>query len=157
MKILIFNLNKEYYATDIQNVERILGYETPTELPNAPYFVEGVINQEDSILPIIDISKEFKLSTDMHEKNCAKKIIVVKREKKKFGIVVNNVSEVKDVDEKLIEDAPEITKNSKREYIKGLIRFDKKIVILLDLEKLLSSGDEDKIFKGGRDESIGRG
>lgn len=146
MKILIFNLNKEYYATDIKDVERILGYETPTELPEVPDFVEGVINEEDNILPIINISKKFKLSDDLENNDSVKKIIVVKRQEKKFGIIVNSVSEVKDVEGDSIEQPPEITKNAERKYIKGLIKFDKKIVILLDLDKILSSGDEEKIF-----------
>ena len=57
-KMLIFGLNGEHYATDIKEVERILGYQEPTVLPDAPIFVKGVINYEQSILPIISLSKK---------------------------------------------------------------------------------------------------
>ena len=59
-KIIIFGLNGERYAADIKEVERILGYEEPTVLPEAPAFVKGVINHEDKILPIISLSKKFR-------------------------------------------------------------------------------------------------
>lgn len=143
-KIIIFGLNGEYYAADIQEVERILGYEEPTVLPEAPSFVKGVINHEDKILPIISLSKKFNIGerTD----NESKKIIVVKRKEKKFGIIVDNVYEVRDIYDNIIENAPEITNTAERKYISGLIKLENKIVILLNLEKILSTEDEENIF-----------
>ena len=143
-KIIIFGLNGEHYAADIREVERILGYEEPTVLPEAPSFVKGVINHEDKILPIISLSKKFNIGegTDYE----AKKIIVVKRKEKKFGIIVDNVYEVRDMDGDVVENAPEITNTTERKYISGLIKLENKIVILLDLEKILSTEDEDNIF-----------
>ena len=75
-----------------------------------------------------------------------KKIIVIKREEKKFGIIVENVYEVRDVNTDSIEVTPSITSTIEREYINGLIKLEDNIVISLDLEKILSSEDEDKIF-----------
>lgn len=144
MKMLIFSLNGEHYATDIKEVERILGYEEPTVLPDAPLFVKGVINYEDSILPIISLSRKFNFGDDKESVN--RKIIVVKREDKKFGIIVENVYEVRDVNSDLLEEAPSITSTIERKYIGGLIKLEDNIVILLDLEKILSSEEEDSIF-----------
>ena len=144
MKMLIFSLNGEHYATDIKEVERILGYEEPTVLPDAPSFVKGVINYEDSILPIISLSRKFNFGDDKESVN--RKIIVVKREDKKFGIIVENVYEVRDVNSDLLEEAPSITSTIERKYIGGLIKLEDNIVILLDLEKILSSEEEDSIF-----------
>lgn len=144
MKMLIFSLNGEHYATDIKEVERILGYEEPTILPDAPLFVKGVINYEDSILPIISLSRKFNFGDDKESAN--RKIIVVKREDKKFGIIVENVYEVRDVNSDLLEEAPPITSTIERKYIGGLIKLEDNIVILLDLEKILSSEEEDSIF-----------
>lgn len=143
-KIIIFELNGERYAADIKEVERILGYEEPTVLPEAPLFVKGVINYEEKILPIISLSKKFNIGegTDYE----TRKIIVVKREEKKFGIIVDNVYEVRDIDGKIIENAPEITNTSERKYISGLIKLDNNIIILLDLNKILSTNDEENIF-----------
>lgn len=143
-KIIIFGLNGERYAADIQEVERILGYEEPTVLPEAPSFVKGVINHEEKILPIISLSKKFSIGegTDYE----TRKIIVVKRKEKKFGIIVDNVYEVRDIDGAIVESAPEITNTAERKYISGLIKLDNNIVILLDLEKILSTKDEENIF-----------
>lgn len=143
-KIIIFELNGERYAADIKEVERILGYEEPTVLPEAPLFVKGVINYEEKILPIISLSKKFNIGegTDYE----TRKIIVVKREEKKFGIIVDNVYEVRDIDGRIIENAPEITNTSERKYISGLIKLDNNIIILLDLNKILSTNDEENIF-----------
>ncbi|WP_315077670.1 chemotaxis protein CheW [uncultured Clostridium sp.] len=144
MKILIFGLNNEYYASDIKDIERILGYEEPTILPDSPNFVKGVINYQESILPIISLSTKFNLGND--EQSEEKKIIVVKKDNKKFGIIVENVYEVKDIDSKLIEVSPEITTTLSRCYINGLIRLEKKIVILLDVDKILSTEEEQSMF-----------
>lgn len=143
-KIIIFELNGERYAADIKEVERILGYEEPTVLPEAPHFVKGVINHEEKILPIISLSKKFNIGEGTNYES--KKIIVVKRKEKKFGIIVDNVYEVRDIDEGCVENAPEITNTSERRYISGLIKLKNNIVILLDLEKILSIEDEDSIF-----------
>ncbi|ALP89478.1 MULTISPECIES: chemotaxis protein CheW [Clostridium] len=143
-KIIIFELNGERYAADIKEVERILGYEEPTVLPEAPHFVKGVINHEEKILPIISLSKKFNIGEGTNYES--KKIIVVKRKEKKFGIIVDNVYEVRDIDGGCVENAPEITNTSERRYISGLIKLKNNIVILLDLEKILSIEDEDSIF-----------
>ena len=144
IKMLIFGLNGEHYATDIKEVERILGYQEPTVLPDAPIFVKGVINHEQSILPIISLSTKFNFGEDKESEN--RKIIVVKRKENKFGIIVENVYEVKDVNSELMEEAPAITTTIDKKYIAGLIKLEDNIVILLDLEKILSSEDEDNIF-----------
>ena len=144
IKVLIFSLNGENYATDIKDVERILGYQVPTALPDSPNFVKGVINYEERILPIISLSEKFHFGQDRESDN--RKIIIVKREDKKFGIIVENVYEVRDVKSELIEDAPSITTTVDRKYISGLIRLEDKIIILLDLDKILSQDEENEIF-----------
>lgn len=143
-KMLIFSLNGENYATDIKDVERILGYQIPTVLPDSPDFVKGVINYEEKILPIISLSEKFNFGEDKETEN--RKIIIVKREDKKFGIIVENVYEVRDVNSDLVEVAPPITTTVERKYINGLIKLEDKIVILLDLDKILSSEEENDIF-----------
>lgn len=143
LKILIFSLNNENFSTDINQVERIIGYEEPTPLPETPNFVQGVIKYEDKIVPIINMNKKFGF-VEKNDEN--KKIIIIKRDANKFGIIVDNVYEVKDVEESLLEKAPEITIGIGRKYIKGLIKLDEKIVILLDLDKILKKEEEDSIF-----------
>ena len=143
-KILIFGLSNEKYATNITEVERILGYVEPTVLPETPDFVKGVIDYEDSILPIISLTNKFNLGEEKISETT--KIIVVKRKEKKFGVIVDNVYEVTDINNGNIEETPEITNAVERKYISGLMKLDNHIVILLDLDRILSSEDEDSIF-----------
>lgn len=140
VKILVFSINNEYYATDIMEVERILGYEEPTKIPDSPTFVEGVINYEGSILPVISLTKRFNLKIDGKENDA--KIIVAKEDGNKIGIIVDVVSEVRDVDGENIEAAPDIVAGISRRYIKGLIKIDEKIVIFLNLGTILTEEEK---------------
>lgn len=148
MKILIFNLNGESFATEIKDVERILGYVEPTEMPDVPTFVEGVINHEDMILPIINLSKKFKFSTTKGQSDSEnKKIVVIKREDRKFGVIVDTVQEVSDVTDAIFEEAPIITTTEiSKKYIEGLLKLDGKIVILLNIGDILTEEEENLIF-----------
>ncbi|HEY8889426.1 MAG TPA: chemotaxis protein CheW [Clostridium sp.] len=141
IKVLVFSINGEFYATNIMEVERILEYEKATKIPDSPEFVEGVINYEDKILPVITLSKRFNLpSTKIGENS---KIIVAKQDLGKIGIIVDIVSEVKDVLTDNIEDAPEIIEGISKRYIKGLIKIDGKIIIYLNISAILT--EEEKI------------
>ncbi len=144
MKILIFSLNGEQYSTDIMDVERILGYEVPTVLPEVPYFMDGVINYEDSILPVLNLAKKFSFPESAI--NSESKIVVVKEKEAKVGIVVDNVYEVRDIDVNLIEKPKAMNTNISSRYIKGLLRLQGKIIILLDLAKLLNEEERSQIF-----------
>lgn len=143
MKVLIFSINGEYYATDIMEVERILGYEETTKLPDSPDFVEGVINYEGNILPVISLAKRFNLPYVQNKEDA--KIIVAKQVNNKVGMIVDVVSEVRDIKTNTIEIPPEIVAGISKRYIKGLIKIDKKIIIFLNLGTILSD-DEKKLI-----------
>jgi purine-binding chemotaxis protein CheW len=140
IKVLIFSINGESYATDIMEVERILGYEEPTKLPDAPDFVDGVINHEGNILPVISLAKRFNLP--LSEIKDESKIIVAKQSSNKIGIIVDLVSEVRDVNTKTIETPPDIVAGISKRYIKGLIKIDKKIIIFLNLGTVLTEEEK---------------
>lgn len=139
LKVLIFSVGSNYYATDIMEIERILGYEEPTKLPDSPEFLEGVMNYEGNILPVISLSKKFGIESK--EKSADTKIIVAKQNNYKTGIIVDLVLEVKDVKKENIEDAPEIVGGISKRYIKGLIKIDKKIIIFLNLATILTEDE----------------
>ncbi|WPC41094.1 chemotaxis protein CheW [Clostridium sp. JS66] len=142
-KILIFNINGEDYATDIMEVERILGYEQPTKLPDSPAFVEGVINYQGDVLPVISLAKRFNLRKE--EKKNDAKIIVSKQEDNKFGVIVDVVSEVRNINENEIEAPPEIAVGISKRYIKGLVKIQGRIIIFLNLASILTE-DEKKLI-----------
>ena len=144
IKILIFSINGEYYATNIMEVERILDYESTTKIPDSPAFVEGVINYEERILPVITLSKRFNLPFTQIKGES--KIIVAKQNHSKIGIIVDLVSEVKDVKIDNIEDSPEIMTGMSRRYIKGLIKLDGRIIIYLNLSGILTEEEKNQIL-----------
>ncbi|MCB2340730.1 chemotaxis protein CheW [Clostridium estertheticum] len=144
IKVLVFSVNGEQYATSILEVERILEYEKSTKVPDSPQFVEGVINYEDSILPVITLTKRFDLEASEIGKDS--KIIVTKQKESKIGIIVDFVSEVKDVGKDNIEDSPEIITGISKRYIKGLIKIDGKIIIYLNISAILTDEEKTQIL-----------
>ncbi|MCY6959533.1 chemotaxis protein CheW [Clostridium brassicae] len=145
IKVLIFKINDQYYATDIMEVERILGYTEPTKLPDSPEFVEGVINYEGNILPIMSLVKKFNI--DCKESEGDAKIIVAKQEENKIGIIVDIVSEVRDVKMENIEEPPEIVAGISKRYIKGLIKTNEQIIIFLNLSTILTREEKEQILR----------
>lgn len=141
LKILIFSINDEYYATDIMEVERILGYEPSTKLPDVPEFVDGVINYEGKVLPVISLAKRFDIENSKITSNS--KLIVVKYENGKIGVIVDLVSEVKDVSSDNIEEPPEVVSGISKRYLKGLIKIDNKIIIFLNMAQILSEEEKE--------------
>ncbi|MFD3157538.1 chemotaxis protein CheW [Haloimpatiens sp. FM7330] len=144
VKVLIFNINGEYYAADIMEVERIVGYTVPTELPDSPSFVEGVMNYQDRILPVISLAKKFNLPCNEIKDDA--KIIVAKQDKDKIGIIVDVVSEVKDIKTENIEEQPEIVAGVSKRYIKGLIKINGKIIIFLNISEILTNEEKEMIM-----------
>ncbi|AJA47827.1 chemotaxis protein CheW [Clostridium pasteurianum DSM 525 = ATCC 6013] len=140
LKVLVFSVNGEYYASDIMEVERILGYEETTKLPDSPEFVDGVINYEGKILPVISLVKRFNISENTITADS--KIIVSKQRESKFGIIVDVVSEVKDINTNDMEEAPEVVGGISKRYIKGLIKTDGKIIIFLKLSSILTEEEK---------------
>lgn len=145
IKILVFKLKKEFYATDIMEVERILGYEKPTTLPDSPSFLDGVINYENSVLPILNLVDKFKLEK---EESIDNKIIVVRRENGKFGILVDSVTEVLSISEEEIKNPDSLSTLISKSYMKGLIKKEEKIIIMLNLDKVLTAEEEEIVFQG---------
>ena len=143
LKVLIFSINGEFYATDIMEIERILGYEETTKIPDSPDFVEGVINYSGKILPVVSLTKKFGLEYNSDNKNS--KIIVTKQDENKIGIIVDVVSEVRNIDRETIEASPEIVSGISKRYIKGLIKIDGKIIIFLNLFTILTEEERQLI------------
>ncbi len=144
IKILIFSVNGDYYATDIMEVERIIGYIVPTKLPDSPHFIEGVINHEGHILPVMNLSKRFNLrNVDIVDDS---KIIVAKEEQGKIGMIVDIVSEVRDIKEDDIETPPDVVAGISKRYIKGLIKLEDKIVVFLNISAILTEEEKKNLF-----------
>lgn len=145
LKILVFKINNKMFAADINDIERIIKYEEATYIPDMPSFVEGVISYEEKVIPSINLNKKLGLNEENLE---SRKVIVIRREEKRFAVVVDNVCEVRETEEKSIEDIPINNFNIKKDYIKGLINLNENIVIVLNLFKILTESEEEIIFLG---------
>lgn len=145
-KLLIFRLEKQCFATDIREVERILTYEEPTKIPDSENFLEGVINYQDGILPIISLAKKFGIDT-LESKENGGAIIVTRSKEGAIGVIVEVVNEVISMDLDDLEDTPEISSNISKRYIKGIIKDKNKngIILLLNLNEILSKDEKKKI------------
>ncbi len=135
IKILIFKLNNEYFATDIMDVERILEIREATKVPDAPNFLEGVIKYEEQVVPVLNLYKKFNLEKIKGIES--EKIIIAKNAIGKFGIIVDDVDEVINIKKDLIDTAENVSTLISDRYIKGVIREENRLIILLDFNNIL--------------------
>lgn len=145
LKVLVFELNNELFATDIMEVERILGNLPKTKLPDSPAFLEGVVKYENEVIPVINLYTKFKFNKAKEKES--NRIIVVKKDLGKFGIVVDDVCEVKNVAVDNIDNPQAVATIVSKQYIKGIIRQDNELIVLLDLNNLLIGKEEELVFE----------
>ncbi len=138
-EFLTFTLGDEEYGVDILKVQEIRGYDTVTALPDAPEFIKGVINLRGTIVPILDLRLKFHLSKA--EYNDFTVMIILNVADRVVGIVVDGVSDVIDLPEESIRPAPEIGGSVDSQHITGIGTVDNRMLILLDIEKLITSAD----------------
>ncbi len=140
---VIFKLCGEEYGVEISNVQEITEYTQATKVPNVPDFIEGIINLRGNITPIISLKKRFNLEeNEMSENN---RIIIINLKDKHIGFIVDDASQVITMDEKQIENPPDILTGIDRQYITGIGKVEEKIIIMLDLEKILTEEEKQEI------------
>lgn len=141
-QFLTFLLAGEEYGVDILKVQEIRGWEQPTMLPNAVDYVLGVINLRGTVVPIIDLRRRFSMEKSQFGQTTV--VVVVKvssaNKERTIGIVVDAVSEVYNVSDDQIRPAPDLGGAISMEFVKGLATLDEKMIILLDIDKLISIG-----------------
>lgn len=135
-QLVVFDLANEQYGVDIAAVEGIIKMQTITAVPRAPQFVEGVTNLRGKVLPVIDLRKRFGLARGEATKDM--RIVVVEMGGATVGIVVDGVSEVLRVSEDAIEPPSPIVTTVDSAFIRGIAKVGERLVILLDLGKVLS-------------------
>lgn len=142
-QFLTFMLNGEEYGVEILRVQGIQGWDTVTPIPSAPEYVLGVMNLRGAIVPIIDLRKRFQMESIPFGPTTV--IIVVKVDNgdksRTIGMVVDAVSEVYRLDENLVQPLPEFGGAISTDFIKGLSTVDEKMLILLDIDRLISIRD----------------
>ncbi|GAB2940722.1 chemotaxis protein CheW [Hafnia psychrotolerans] len=136
-EFLIFTLADEEYGIDILKVQEIRGYDQVTRIANTPAFIKGVTNLRGVIVPIIDLRVKFAQKNVVYNENTV--VIVLNFENRVVGIVVDGVSDVLSLSQDQIRPAPEFAVTLSTEYLTGLGSLGERMLILVDIEKLLSS------------------
>jgi len=143
LQLVTFKMGKEEFSVDILKVQEIIRMIDITRVPKAPEFVEGVINLRGKVIPVIDLRKRFGLN--QVEKDKDSRIIVIKTGGKTVGMLVDSVSEVLRLDVQTIEPPPEIAGGVDSEYITGVGKLKDRLIILLDLDKVLNPKEKQAI------------
>jgi len=138
-KFLTFFLAGEEYGLEILKVQEIIGMMPITSVPRTPSFIKGVINLRGKIIPIVDLRLKLEMeSKEQTEETCT---IVVQANGVEVGLIVDKVSEVLDISEEDIEDAPSFGSSIQSDYILGIGKSEGRVKLLLDIDKVLSLQD----------------
>lgn len=140
---LTFTLGSEEYAIDILKVQEIRGYETPTLIANAPPFIKGVINLRGIIVPIVDLRIKFNLGKIEYTPFTV--VIILNVAGRVIGVVVDSVSDVISLTSAQIRQAPDFSGSFDTKYILGLASQDGRMMIVTDIERLMTSADMELI------------
>jgi purine-binding chemotaxis protein CheW len=136
---LTFRLDKEEYGIDILKVQEIRGYEPPTRIANAPPFIKGVVNLRGTIVPIVDMRLKFNCSQAQYDSFTV--VIILNLRQRIVGIVVDSVSDVMQLTPDDLRAAPEVESMIGSDAVLGLGSLGDRMLILLDIEKLMSGED----------------
>ncbi len=142
-QVVTFKLENEEYGIDIMKVQEINRMQSFTRVPNAPDYVKGVINLRGKIIPIISLRTKFGMSEKEYDKKS--RIIVVNFDNITLGFIVDSVEEVLTIPESSVDTALNISTNIHSNYIKGVAKIDERLIILLELEKLFSDEEKEKM------------
>ncbi len=142
-QIVSFRLANEEYGVDIMRVQEIILLGQITKMPEVPDFICGLINLRGHVIPIVDLRKRFSLASDEDSEHT--RIIVVNVEGKTIGMVVDAVNEVLRINVDQVEPPPSSIAGIDHTYIRGLVKFEEKLLILLNIENILSADEQSKI------------
>lgn len=141
IQLVSFKLGKEEFGVDILKVQEINRMLEITELPNAPEFVEGIVNLRGRIIPVVDLKKRLHLPSKIHDNST--RIIVIELHGKTVGFIVDEVSEVLRIESNITEPPPEMVAGIEHDYITAVAKLKGRLLILLDLNKILTIEDRE--------------
>lgn len=138
---VIFSLCGEYYGINIYNVENIERSPNITRLPHTKHYVKGIMNLRGNVIPVIDLRERFGLEQKEYDEDM--RIIIVNYDDYQIGLVVDSSSETLQLSEENIDKAPATSASISDEYIKDIGKHDNRIIMLLDLKKVLDVQEEE--------------
>jgi purine-binding chemotaxis protein CheW len=135
-QLVVFELGAEFYGVEISRVHEIIRLQSVTHVPRAPSFVEGVINLRGKVIPVVDLRRRFGLPSGEHTR--ASRIVVLEIGDQVVGVIVDGVSEVLRVNTATVEPPSPVVAGIDSEYLKGIAKLPERLVILLDLDRVLA-------------------
>ena len=136
---LTFRLGQEEYGIDILKVQEIRGYEAPTRIAHAPAFIKGVINLRGTIVPIVDMRLRFGCAQADYDSFTV--VVILNLRERVVGIVVDSVSDVMELAPEQLRPAPDLESSIDAQWIRGLGSVGERMLILLDIERLMAGVD----------------
>ncbi len=140
---LTFLLGQEEYGIEILKVQEIRGYDTVTRIANTPDFIKGVVNLRGRIVPIVDLRIKFNLEKKEYDEFTV--VIILNLQGRVVGIVVDGVSDVIELNAEHIREVPSLVSNIDTQYLLGLGSVDERMLILVDIERLMNSQEMELI------------
>ncbi|HOT44291.1 MAG TPA: chemotaxis protein CheW [Spirochaetota bacterium] len=137
-----FMIGEETYGVDILKVRDIIGITDITPVPKSPHFVKGVINLRGNIVPVVDLRLKFRMKE--REYNSGTVIIVVEVKGRYIGMIVDSVSDVVDIKVESIHESPHYSDNIREDFIQSVGRKDDKLIIILDVDRILNTSEIEK-------------
>lgn len=143
IQLVSFMVGEEEFGVDILKVQEINKMTQITKVPNAPVFVEGVINLRGKVIPIVDLRTRLGIEHKEHDKNT--RIIVVELLNRTVGFIVDAVNEVLRISKSITEKPPTLVAGVDAEYITAVAKLEDRLLILLDLEKVLQQEEREEL------------
>lgn len=144
-QLVVFDLAGEYYGVDIGDVREIIRMQTVTKVPGAPSYVEGVINLRGEVIPVVDLRKRLNLTVS--EQTAESRIVWVTIREQDVGVIVDAVTEVLRVPLSSIEPPSSMVADVDSDYLRGIVKLETRLIILLDLGKVLAMIDSQLISR----------
>lgn len=145
IQLACFRVGTELYALDIMKIKEIIRPQKLTPIPKAPSFIEGVINLRGAVIPVADLRKRF--DQPISKENRKNRIVICSLAGKIIGLLVDEVTEVKRYGRKEIAPAPQFIKGPQADYFLAVARRDDELIMLIDLEKVLSTDEKIELQK----------
>ncbi|RSD28003.1 chemotaxis protein CheW [Mesobacillus subterraneus] len=143
LKVIVFQLNGKEYAVPVSQVKSIEKIMHITRVPHTNPFVKGVMNLRGVVTPLIDLRVRFGLEEQGYTEST--RVIIVSVEDKEVGLIVDGANDVIDIPSSMVEPPPEIVGLSAEGFINGVANLDKRLLILIDLAKILDNADENAL------------
>jgi len=145
LQLVSFKIGQEEFGIEIIKVQEIIKVMQITKVPNAPDFVDGVINLRGRVIPVVDLRIKLGLPKQDYTKNT--RIIVIELNSRTVGFIVDEVSEVLRINRNITEEPPEMVGNVEKEFITAIGKLEDRLLILLDLEKIFSTSEYAQLKK----------